>query len=150
MAQGLLHSLWLWLEQSNEHVRKDGAAGWGTARGRKADDTVGCKINSKTKVLRKAATARTRKPNFPQDALAAVALWLSTSWTENPSTSFIPFASSSVYFTPASFLLCCGAVAITVISFYVLFSPVLLLAFCILHNSMKMFAIKISKKKSFC
>lgn len=36
---------------------------------RKADDTEERKINSKAKILRKAASARTGKPGFPKDAL---------------------------------------------------------------------------------
>lgn len=52
---------------SNERAREDGTAGWGTLRGRGADNTAGCKINSKTKMLRSAIAARTGKPDFPED-----------------------------------------------------------------------------------
>lgn len=113
---------------------------------READDTVGCKINSKTKMLRKATAARTGKPDFPKDALAAVARRLGANWAEHPSASSIPFASSSAYPTPASFPLCSGAVPSQLLVLLSLLFLLLPQAFCILHNSVKTLVIKISKK----
>lgn len=131
---------------SDGGAREDGTAGWGAARRGEADDTVGCEMNGKTKMLRKASGASTAKPDFPKDALAAVAPRPGTSWSEHPSASSIPCASGSASSIPASLLLCSGAVPPQLLVLLSLLFPVLLRAFYILHNSVKTFVIKISKK----
>lgn len=105
---------------SSDCVEEDGTAGWGTVRGREADDTVGCKMNARTKMLRKSTSAQTGRPEFPKYALQTSALAEGSQPGTNWTASFCFSCSTCLWLCllhPHFFPLLLWGCAIAAISF---------------------------------